>query len=87
MQLLRCVCMLSINVHLIIDETVPNNDDHCVCFLLFLDILQFCTCCYFSKVLAGFLDPYMYEHYPILLTAAIQESVLQLRCTDYALHF
>lgn len=54
---------LAINLPLMIGDKVCHGDQHWECFLLLLDILQFCTTRVATSAHAGILEALIHDHH------------------------
>ena len=57
--------ILAINLPLIVGDKVPATDEKWECFLLLLDLLQFCTAKVASTAHAGIIEALVYEHHEL----------------------
>lgn len=76
---------LAINLPLIIGDKVPCDNKLWECFLLLLDILQFCTSRISSAAQAGIIEALVHDHHQIFTRCYPTASIIPKM--HYMVHF
>ena len=76
---------LAISLPLMIGDTVPPTDDKWECFLLLLDILQFCTTRVATSAHAGILEALIFDHHHLFSRCYTEASIIPKM--HYMVHF
>lgn len=67
--------ILAINIPLLIGDKVPHGNQKWECFLVLLDILQFCTSRVTSSAQAGILEALVQEHHKLFIHCYPSSSI------------